>query len=524
MKRLIQVILVIIIPEIVIFSIIWKYNPDKVIMPFDNSKIQRVIREKMPADHSKFKELNREFASGQEVTEACIACHTERGKEFMETEHWKWMKSDTTTSGKEIEIGKENIPNNFCIGVNSNEKLCSKCHAGYGYGDKHFDFTDQKNIDCLSCHDNTGTYKKSKEGNPAQSVNLTVVAKHVGFPKRENCGNCHYKGGGGNNVKHGDLEVALNNCTRDVDVHMAKSSNNMECTECHKTHNHKISGNVYTLSTSNKSRSSCTQCHTSTPHDSKILNQHFAQVACQTCHIPTYAKVNPTKMDWDWSTAGELRDGEPYHEETEIDSNNYIEYGSKHGSAKFSRNVTPDYVWFNGNSELHRFEDKITESPLVLNKLIGSYEDNIHPEDIVHPSKIYPVKIMTGKQIYDYNYKTLIQPHTVGPKGSGAYWADFDWDASARTGMEYLGKPYSGKYAFVSTESYWLLNHMVSPKEKALKCESCHSHQSRLAKLKGFYLPGRDKNAAIEISGVVFLILIVLGVAGHSTLRILSKK
>jgi len=229
-------------------------------------------------------------------------------------------------------------------------------------------------------------------------------------------------------------------------------------------------------------------------------------------------------MDWDWSTAGELRDGEPYHEETEIDSNNYIEYGSKHGSAKFSRNVTPDYVWFNGNSELHRFEDKITESPLVLNKLVGSYEDNIHPANNVHPSKIYPVKIMTGKQIYDYNYKTLIQPHTVGPKGSGAYWADFDWDASAKTGMEYLGKTYSGKYAFVSTESYWPLNHMVSPKEEALKCESCHSRQSRLANLTDFYLPGRDKNKAIEISGIVFLILIVLGVAGHSTLRILSKK
>lgn len=524
MKRFIQIILVIIIPEIVIFTIIGTVNPDKVLMPFDNKAIQRVQKDSLPADHSKFVELQKEFKNGQEVTEACIRCHTERGKEFMRTEHWKWMKKDTTITGKEVVLGKENVPNNFCIGVNSNEKLCSKCHAGYGYGDKHFDFTDQKNIDCLACHDNTGTYKKSKGGAPAPSVDLAVVAQHVGYPSRKTCGSCHYKGGGGNNVKHGDLEVALNSCTRDIDVHMAKDETNMECTECHKTHNHKITGNVYTVSTSNENRSSCTQCHTTTPHKSKILNAHFEQIACQTCHIPTYAKVNPTKMYWDWSTAGQFKGGKPYDEEEELSPDSIKEYSSKHGTAIFVKNVVPEYVWFNGNTKIHMFRDKITESPLVLNKLIGSYEDNIHPKDYNHPSKIYPVKVMRGKQIYDYNYKTLIQPKTVGPKGSGAYWADFDWNASAKAGMEYLGYPYSGKYGFVKTESYWLLNHMVAPKEEALKCESCHSRNSRLAGLTDFYLPGRDKNTAIEIGGIIFLILVILGVGGHTVLRIVSKK
>ena len=90
--------------------------------------------------------------------------------------------------------------------------------------------------------------------------------------------------------------------------------------------------------------------------------------------------------------------------------------------------------------------------------------------------------------------------------------------------MDYLGLPYSGKYDFVSTESYWLLNHMVSPKEESLTCESCHSRKSRLANLTSFYLPGRDKNAIVEIGGILFLIVVVLGVSGHSVLRILSKK
>jgi octaheme c-type cytochrome (tetrathionate reductase family) len=524
MKKIIQVILVIIIPEIIIFSLIGIINPDKVIMPFDNTKIQRVVVDSMPADHSKFAELNKDFTSGKEVTEACLKCHTNRGKEFMHTEHWKWLKQDSLMNGKKVILGKENTPNNFCIGVNSNEHHCSECHAGYGYGDKNFDFTDQTNIDCLACHDNTGTYRKGEDGEPKENLDLGNIARNIGHPKRENCIECHGKGGGGNNVKHGDLETAQISCTRDVDVHMASDGVNMECTECHKTHNHKMTGNVYTLTTSNANRGSCTQCHTEAPHKSKILNQHFQQIACQTCHIPDYAKVNPTKTSWDWSTAGQFDNGEPYKEIDSISPTKFSKYSTGHGTAIMESHLIPEYVWFNGNAKIFTFKDKITETPLVFNKLQGSYDDNIHPQNVNNPSKIYPVKIMRGKQIYDYNYKTLIQPHTVGPKGSGAYWSDFDWDASARTGMEYLGLPYSGKYDFVSTESYWLLNHMVSPKEDALTCESCHSRDSRLANLKGFYLPGRDKNTAIEIGGIVFLILIVLGVAGHSTLRVLSKK
>ncbi len=524
MKRIIQVILVIVIPEIIIFSLIGTINPDKVAMPFDNSKIQRVIKDSMPADHALFEELKQDFKTGQEVTAACLKCHTNRGKEFMHTEHWKWLKQDTLMNGKKVVLGKENVPNNFCIGVNSNEHHCSECHAGYGYGNKDFDFTEQKNIDCLACHDNTGTYRKGEDGEPKEGVDLGKVARSIGAPKRENCLECHGKGGGGNNVKHGDLETAQISCTREVDVHMATKGADMECTECHKTHNHKMKGNAYTLSTSNENRGTCTQCHTVAPHKSKILNQHFEQVACQTCHIPTYAKVNPTKISWDWSTVGEFdENGDPQRYIDSISPTSFSKYSTGHGTAIMASHLQPEYVWFNGNAKVHMFRDKITEDPLVLNRLIGSYEDNIHPADAAHPSKIYPVKIMRGKQIYDYNYKTLIQPHTVGPKGSGALWADFDWDASARTGMEYLGYPYSGKYDFVNTESYWLLNHMVSPKDEALTCESCHSRKSRLANLTGFYLPGRDKNNVIEIGGILFLILVTLGVGGHTVLRILSK-
>ena len=37
------------------------------------------------------------------------------------------------------------------------------------------------------------------------------------------------------------------------------------------------------------------------------LNDHTRTLACQSCHTPTFARGGvPTKMAWDWSTAGRL--------------------------------------------------------------------------------------------------------------------------------------------------------------------------------------------------------------------------
>lgn len=43
------------------------------------------------ADHAKFKELQKEFDSGPEVTEACLSCHNEAGEQVAETIHWTWI-------------------------------------------------------------------------------------------------------------------------------------------------------------------------------------------------------------------------------------------------------------------------------------------------------------------------------------------------------------------------------------------------------------------------------------------------
>lgn len=286
MKKFFEFIFIIIIPWIIIFWIIFSFDSEKDRDYYSKEKIE-IKHDSVPVDHSKFAILQKEFKTGPEVTEACLSCHNGRGHEFMQTEHWKWHKKDSVPGRGVLDLGKKNLLNNFCIGVNSNEKLCSKCHAGYGYGSKDFDFNNQNNIDCLVCHDQTKTYKKSKPqkgnplsgaGYPSAKVDLSFVAQHIGSPKRENCGACHFTGGGGNNVKHGDLEMALvdshTGMQTGLDVHMGlgKDKTNLECVDCHKTHEHQISGQLYTVSSSNENHATCTQCHTDKPHTNKVLN------------------------------------------------------------------------------------------------------------------------------------------------------------------------------------------------------------------------------------------------------------
>ncbi len=473
-------------------------------------------------DHSQFEVLQQEFASANDVTAACIGCHNQRDQEVMNTSHWRWQREEEIEGKGTVPLGKRNILNNFCIGVSASEGTCTRCHIGYGWHDKTFDFEEPTNIDCLVCHDNSGEYKKGKgmAGYPAESVNLSYVAQRVGPPKKENCGVCHFWGGGGNNVKHGDLETAMLDCSREVDVHMTTEGEDMSCTDCHVTDKHQMAGKLYALSSENINRVTCEQCHTSAPHNDDIIDQHYLRVACQTCHIPIYAKVNSTKMIWDWSTAGELdANGEAMHE-SDADGNHA--YMSIKGRFVWDDHVIPEYYWFNGIANHQLITDKIDTIPVQMNSLDGAYKDKGRFQKTNKPSKIWPVKVHRGRQIYDPVNMTLIQPKLWDPEvGTGAYWKDFDWGEAAARGMDYLGLPFSGEFDFVETDMYWPLSHQVSPKEASLQCTDCHIRNgSRLEALDDFYLPGRDQNANIEVAGIILVILAFVGVMVHIGCRI----
>ena len=477
-------------------------------------------------DHSLFEVLQEDFETAHDATAACLSCHNKRHNEIMSTVHWQWERREEIEGKGVVPLGKKNILNNFCIGVGGSEKTCVRCHIGYGYEDNTFDFNDPLNIDCLVCHDNSGTYEKAKgkAGYPSESVDLNFVAQNVGTPSRANCGVCHFWGGGGNNVKHGDLEIAMLEPSTDVDVHMGIDGEDMSCVECHVTEKHQIAGKLYALSSENKNRATCAHCHTEAPHANEILNTHNLRVACQTCHIPVYAKVNGTKMWWDWSTAGRLDDdGKEIHENDADGNHNYL---SIKGNFVYDDHVTPEYYWFNGIAGHHLITDIIDTVPVQMNSLDGSYHDKGINRRSDEPSKIWPVKVHRGKQVYDVVNRTLIQPKLWSPNtGDSAYWKDFDWDMASKAGMDYLGLPYSGEYDFVETEMYWPLNHMVSHSEESLQCIDCHTRDNgRLANLNDFYLPGRDRNKYLDGFGILIILGALAGVTFHSILRRILKK
>ena len=154
-------------------------------------------------DHSEF--IEGPFSSPQEVTETCLLCHDGIDKDLMKTRHWNWLGDN--------KLGKQNLINSFCVSLPANWPRCTSCHIGFGWEDETFDLTDPNNIDCLICHDRSGSYKKSPTGAgmPDPAVDLVKVAQSVGRTTNKSCSVCHFNGGGGSGVKHGDLTASMDN-------------------------------------------------------------------------------------------------------------------------------------------------------------------------------------------------------------------------------------------------------------------------------------------------------------------------
>jgi octaheme c-type cytochrome (tetrathionate reductase family) len=414
----------------------------------------------------------------------CLTCHRNVDTDIMASIHWTWETTDEFT-GKEV--GKKNVINNYCIAVASNEPRCTSCHIGVGWRDDTFDFSDSSQIDCLVCHDQTGTYKKvpTGAGAPDPSVDLLAVAQSSGKPTRNNCGTCHYYGGGAEGVKLGSMDSSLNDPSRELDVHMGGAMN-MDCASCHVPDDdepHMIIGSRYSKSTPDNML--CQDCHTAEPHSSGNLNSHSSRVACQTCHIPTYARGGvPTKMYWDWSTAGEKN--EDGSDKTIVDENGYVTYQTKKGTFEWAENVVPEYRWFNGNVTHVTLDDTVMPGEIVtINQLEGSVDDE--------GAYIFPVKRFVGLQPYDSGANTLAVPNLFpnDANDTDALWKSYDWEKALASGMAAAGKSYTGPVGYVETEMYWIQNHMVAPKEQSLQCADCHTYGSRMNFAQLGYAPER---------------------------------
>lgn len=492
------------------------------------------------ADHSLHQILQKEFKSGPEVTKACLSCHNQAALQFHKTIHWTWMDPSTAQSAQ---LGKGGLSiNNFCVNLKSNEARCTSCHAGYGWKGKDFDFTDQSKVDCLVCHEQTGTYKKfpAGAGNPVSEPTVfkgngktyyppdyNKVAQSVGRPSRKNCGTCHFSGGGGDGVKHGDLDSSLFKPNKALDVHMGTDGQNFDCVRCHSTTLHNVAGRVYATPAATERKSlidddlaskiTCESCHSRSPHKNHAkANDHTDRVACQSCHIPAFARVNATKMWWDWSKAGDKKDGQNYKLK---DALGKPSYDTMKGEFKWARNVQPEYFWYNGSIKHVTVKDKIDPSrPVALNEPVGGADD---PN-----ARIFPFKVHRGKLPYDKVNKTMTIPHLF-PKGkddTAAYWKAYDWEKAIEYGMKYAGVPYSGEFDFVETSYVFPTTHMVAPRDNVVACHECHTRtKSRLSNIAGVYMPGRDKVRPLDIIGWLAVLGALAGVVVHGLTRMFTS-
>jgi octaheme c-type cytochrome (tetrathionate reductase family) len=490
--------------------------------------------------HGDLEDLKKDFENTPEkVTETCLSCHNQADDQIKETIHWTWICPKTGDG----EVGKGGlVANNFCISMPSNEPRCTSCHIGYGWKDKTFDHTDSNKIDCLVCHEQTGTYVKfptgagyppekdkvfKGNGKLYKAPDYNKVAQSVSMPGRTNCGTCHFFGGGGNGVKHGDLDSSLANPSKELDVHMSPDGEDFSCTRCHTTKDHLVAGRCYRAPATEKlqslleadlgSRIACESCHTATPHSGgHKANDHTDTVACQSCHIPTYARKLPTKMYWDWRGAGTKMDGKKVVKEEIGDSGvKRATHHIKKGDFVWDYDVVPEYRWYNGSMTYTLLTDKIDDSGMVtLQEPIGSPGDE--------RSRIMPFKFHRGMTPYDKGNKTMALPDLF--KGPKAYWGNWDWNEALESGMSYVGLEFSGEAGFVETEYAYPITHMVAPKDNVVNCIECHSKGSRLTGVPGVYMPGRDTYDATTMGGWGLVILTLAGVVVHGIGRLFSRK
>jgi octaheme c-type cytochrome (tetrathionate reductase family) len=420
-------------------------------------------------------------------TKSCLNCHGLDGMDMLTKAHFTWEGLASNVVGFEGEIhGKNDYINNFCIAVPTNEGRCTECHAGYGYADKTFDFGNMDNIDCLVCHDQSGSYVKGKKtaGQPDPGVDLNVVARSVGqnggVPTRKNCIGCHANAGGGDNVKHGDLAMVMLDTTREFDVHMGTDGGNMDCVACHGVKkdasgalvDHGIGGLPY-HAVDEGVMQTCDDCHgdAASVHVGltveNIIGLH-PTLACQVCHIPSFARQTPTKTAWYWADAGQDVDPIPVDPVTGKET-----YNKMKGSFVWENNVRPTLRFFDGkwNRFIINANDTFTTTPVVLGEPAADYT--------TAGAMIYPFKKMIGNQVADATNNTMLVPHLFGLKGGdNPYWAKYDWNLALQDGAAYTGQTYSGTFQFVDTVMYLTVNHEVAPREQAYgmdgACGDCH--------------------------------------------------
>jgi hypothetical protein len=423
-----------------------------------------------------------------EGSKSCLDCHFDtvehdEVREVINSVHYQWKGNASETVGlTDAVAGKMDGINDFCIYPNINwigmldtvygEKAaggCAKCHVGLGAKPRNDVSPVQaqlENVDCLVCHSDyyertvdevDGSYRFVPNTNK-MTVDPLTAARNVGDPSDDNCLDCHISAGGGKNFKRGDIEEGHRTPAFDFDIHMApvaEGGAGKRCIDCHKVTAHRFAGRGSDLRPrESPTEISCSTaaCHPSFLHGTEYLDNHLDKVNCTVCHIPYFAKVNPTDMERNWSEPGELVKATGLYEPHNIRQSMVI----------------PEYLFFNGTSYFYQFGSAAVAGAngrVLMSGPMGGIDDA--------GSKLYAFKHHIGHQPIDPITNYLL------PLKIGKFFETGQIDEAVQLGVQAVGWSYNG-HSFAVTERYMGLYHEVSPKEEALACGDCHYGGTRI--------------------------------------------
>jgi len=413
----------------------------------------------------------------------CVGCHQTEAQEMFGSLHYQITGPTPNVPNISGNSGKGDTAfNTYCGATVSSDRIaCWSCHVAYGKPPQATMTTEQlNNIDCLMCHQDV--YKRKPSG-PFQAVtftdytgvshtwsfpvtdalggfdlvmdeaNMTITAlqaaQTVHRPTRNTCLRCHANAAGSDGAKRGDLSSVSVNPPLTSDVHLSPQGANHTCQDCHLTQNHHMMGRGLDLRANDRpERLTCMLCHTSAPHSDARRNNHAVHIACQTCHIPKYAKDMATEVARDWNRpvwAASLFGGQ----------------GGFKPEETRAGTLTPTYAWFDGTSNVYAL------GQTAVQNAAGQYELGAPIGSVKSPvSQIYPMKEHVSNSALHTATGQLIAHSTY------KYFVTGDFNAAVADGMQWAGL--SGAWTMVPVHTYQTINHGVEPAANALGCGQCH--------------------------------------------------
>jgi len=419
---------------------------------------------------------------------ACMNCHDggEAGGHYDEvwnSTHYKWVGDtpDMVNQGGTQQGKLTNAVNSYCINILGDWPVCGSCHAGRGI--KPGEGDTKANIDCLVCHnaDYAQNRVRLPDGSmgPAAGTDPVIMdgyVQNIAPPTRTACLQCHAKAGGGDGVKRGDLSLALaDNADAHFDVHMNVAGPDLQCQDCHVFQSHKTIGKGSDLRpTDDISRGAELTCSNSNCHvdmDSGSghasagratePDRHIDRVACQSCHIPTFAK-HETEIHRDWRFHHDGTDASTCDNGNDCPGHPHVDKGS---------NLVPELKFWNRLSDNYLLGD---DAALTYDAAKDTYPTSRPLGDV------FASDPLQGGKLTPFKYKTADQPMVTADKVMIALDTleylkiTGDLELSIESGLANQGYSPAEPYEWIVTDTYQMINHGVNPASAVADCSYCH--------------------------------------------------